>query len=142
SMPQLLRRPPMGNASQITRRELRSYFGSPVAYLFMAAFLGITLFVFFWVETFFSRNVANIRPLFEWMPLLLIFLVAAITMRGWSEERRSGTLELLLTAPRSATELVVGKFLGCFGLVAVAIILTLPVPITVSLMGPLDWGPV
>ncbi|EKF74755.1 multi-copper enzyme maturation ABC transporter permease [Alcanivorax hongdengensis A-11-3] len=132
----------MRNTAQVTLRELRGYFGSPVAYLFMAAFLGVTLFVFFWVDTFFSRNVADIRPLFEWMPLLLIFLVAAITMRSWSEERRSGTLELLLTAPRSDLELVLGKFLGCLGLVAVAVLLTLPVPITVSLIGPLDWGPV
>lgn len=132
----------MRNSAQITLRELRGYFGSPVAYLFMAAFLGVTLFVFFWVETFFSRNVANVHPLFQWMPLLLIFLVAAITMRGWSEERRSGTLELLLTAPRSDIELVLGKFFGCLGLVAVAILLTLPIPITVSLIGPLDWGPV
>ncbi|MDX1804687.1 MAG: Gldg family protein [Alcanivorax sp.] len=132
----------MRNTAQVTLRELRGYFGSPVAYLFMAAFLGVTLFVFFWVDTFFSRNVADIRPLFEWMPLLLIFLVAAITMRSWSEERRSGTLELLLTSPRSDLELVAGKFLGCLGLVAVAVLLTLPVPITVSLIGPLDWGPV
>lgn len=132
----------MRNTAQVARRELRGYFGSPVAYLFMAAFLGVTLFVFFWVETFFSRNVADIQPLFEWMPLLLIFLVAAVTMRGWSEERRSGTLELLLTAPRSDIELILGKFFGCLGLVAVAVLLTLPVPITVSLIGPLDWGPV
>lgn len=132
----------MGNISRITSRELRGYFGSPVAYLFMAAFLGVTLFVFFWVETFFSRNVAEIRPLFEWMPLLLIFLVATLTMRGWSEEKRSGTLELLLTAPRSGIELVLGKFFGCLGLVAVTVLLTVPLAITVSLLGPLDWGPV
>lgn len=132
----------MRNTAQVTLRELRGYFGSPVAYLFMAAFLGVTLFVFFWVDTFFSRNVADVRPLFQWMPLLLIFLVAAITMRSWSEERRSGTLELLLTAPRSDLELVLGKFFGCLGLVAVAVLLTLPIPITVSLIGPLDWGPV
>ncbi|HEX5677377.1 MAG TPA: Gldg family protein [Alcanivorax sp.] len=132
----------MADTATLARRELRGYFGSPVAYLFMAAFLGVTLFVFFWVETFFARNVADIRPLFEWMPLLLIFLVAAMTMRGWSEEKRSGTLELLLTAPRSSLELVAGKFLGCLGLVAVSVLLTAPIPITVALLGPLDWGPV
>src|SRR5699024_9113009 len=106
------RRWPMVNMAEVTRRELRGYFASPVAYLFMAACLGVTLFVFFWVGAFFARNVANVTPLFRWMPLLLIFLVAAITMRGWSEERRSGTLELLLTAPRSGIELVLGKFFG------------------------------
>lgn len=132
----------MADTATLAQRELRGYFGSPVAYLFMAAFLGITLFVFFWVETFFARNVADIRPLFEWMPLLLIFLVAAMTMRGWSEEKRSGTLELLLTAPRSSLELVAGKFLGCLGLVTVSVLLTAPLPVTVAVLGPLDWGPV
>ncbi len=132
----------MRNLYRITQREWRSYFGSPVAYLFMAAFLVVVLFAFFWVDTFFSHNVANVHSLFQRMPLLLVFLVAAITMRSWSEERRSGTLELLLTSPRSNAELVLGKFFGCLGLVAVAIALTLPIPITVSLIGPLDWGPV
>ena len=102
----------------------------------------MTLFVFFWVETFFARNIADVRPLFEWMPLLLIFLVAAVTMRMWSEERRSGTLEFLLTVPVKSYQLVLGKFMACLGLVAVALLLTVPLPLTVSLFGPLDWGPV
>ena len=76
------------------------------------------------------------------MPILLVFLSAAITMRMWSEERRAGTLEFLLTAPVPPLQLVLGKFFACFGLVAVALLLTLPVPITVSLIGSLDWGPV
>ena len=63
-------------------RSLPRFFGSPVAYLFIGAFLAATLFIFFWVETFFARNIADVRPLFEWMPLLLIFLVAALTMRA------------------------------------------------------------
>jgi len=127
---------------QIARRELASFFGSPVAYLFIGAFLAATLFTFFWVETFFARNIADARPLFDWMPILLIFLVAALTMRLWSEERRAGTLETLLTLPVSAPKLVLGKFLAAMTLVAVALALTLPLPITVSLLGPLDWGPV
>src|SRR3546814_1424168 len=100
------------------------------------------LFVFFWVETFFARNIADVRPLFEWMPLLLIFLVSALTMRLWSEERRSGTLEFLLTSPVRPAYLVLGKFLACLGLVAIALALTLPLPLTVAQLGPLDWGPV
>ena len=76
------------------------------------------------------------------MPLLLIFLVAAVTMRMWSEERRSGTLEFLLTVPVKSYQMVLGKFMACLGLVAVALLLTLPLPITVNLLGPLDWGPV
>src|SRR3546814_6209127 len=76
------------------------------------------------------------------MPLLLIFLVSALTMRLWSEERRSGTLEFLLTSPVRPAYLVLGKFLACLGLVAIALALTLPLPLTVAQLGPLDWGPV
>jgi ABC-2 type transport system permease protein len=127
---------------KIAGKELTGFFASPAAFLFLAAFLGATLFIFFWVATFFERNLADVRPLFQWMPILLIFLVAALTMRAWAEERRSGTLELLLTSPTAPSELVLGKFLGCLGLVLIALVLTLPLPITVALLGPLDWGPV
>ncbi len=132
----------MSHTLRIARKELAGFFTSPIAYIFLGAFLGVTLFIFFWVETFFARNIADVRPLFDWMPLLLIFLVAAITMRLWSEERRSGTLEFLLTAPVKGYQLVLGKFLACLALVGVALLLTLPLPITVSRLGPLDWGPV
>ncbi len=132
----------MKTLMHITRKEFAAFFSSPIAFIFFGAFLAVTLFIFFWVETFFARNIADVRPLFEWMPLLLIFLVAAITMRMWSEERRAGTLEFLLTAPVRSYQLVLGKFLACLALVAVALLLTLPLPITVSLIGPLDWGPV
>ena len=127
---------------RIARKEFSGFFASPVGFIFIGAFLAVVLFIFFWVETFFARNIADVRPLFEWMPLLLIFLVAAITMRMWSEERRSGTLEFLLTSPVKSYQLVLGKFLACLGLVAVALLLTLPLPVTVGLLGPLDWGPV
>ena len=127
---------------KIAAREFAAFFASPAAYIFLGAFLAVSLFVFFWVETFFSRNIADARPLFQWMPVLLIFLVAALTMRAWSEERRAGTLELLFTLPVSSLQLVLGKFLGSFALLAVALALTLPLPLTVALLGPLDWGPV
>ncbi|MDE2348464.1 MAG: Gldg family protein [Gammaproteobacteria bacterium] len=129
-------------ASLIAARELRGFFSSLAALLFLGAFLGVTLFVFFWVATFFARNIADVRPLFDWMPILLIFLVSALTMRAWAEERRAGTVELLLTSPTGLTEHVAGKFLGIMGLVLIALALTLPLPITVSFMGSLDWGPV
>ncbi len=132
----------MNNMLRIVRKEFAGFFFSPIAFIFLGAFLAVTLFVFFWVETFFARNIADVRPLFEWMPLLLIFLVAAVTMRMWSEERRSGTLEFLLTVPVKSSHMVLGKFVACLGLVAVALLLTLPLPLTVSLLGPLDWGPV
>jgi ABC-2 type transport system permease protein len=110
--------------------------------LFVGAFLTLILFIFFWLETFFARNIADVRPLFEWLPLLLIFLVAALTMRSWAEERVAGTLESLLTAPVRPLELVLGKFFASLLLVSIALLLTLPLPVSVSLLGPLDWGPV
>ena len=132
----------MNQIWQVTRKEFAGFFASPAAWLFLGAFLTVTLFVFFWVETFFARNIADARPLFAWMPALLIFLAGAITMRMWSEERRAGTLELLLTLPVPGYQLVLGKFLACLGLMTIALALTLPLPLTVSLLGPLDWGPV
>ena len=82
------------------------------------------------------------RPLFAWLPILLIFLVSAVTMRQWAEEQRMGTLEVLLTLPLKTRDLVLGKFLAGLALVALALVLTLPLPITVSQIGDLDWGPV
>ena len=126
----------------ITRKELEGYFGSPMALIFVGAYLAVTLFVFFWADAFFARGLADVRPLFRWTPVLLIFLVAALTMRPWSEEQRSGTLELLLTLPLSPTQLVLAKFLAVMAQVTVALALTIFLPITVSLLGDLDWGPV
>ncbi len=132
----------MSDILRVMRKELSSFFGSPVAYLFIGTFLAACLFVFFWVDAFFARNIADMRPLFDWMPVLLIFLAAALTMRLWSEERRAGTLELLATLPVPTWRLVLGKFLAAMALVAVALLLTLPLPVTVAILGPLDWGPV
>jgi ABC-2 type transport system permease protein len=127
---------------RVTRKELAGFFSSPVAYIFLGSFLLAVMFVFFWAEAFFARGIADVRPLFEWMPLLLIFLVAALTMRMWSEERRMGTIEHLLTLPISPLQVLTGKFLAGMALLATALLLTLPLPITVSFIGPLDWGPV
>ena len=132
----------MKNILRIAAREFAGFFSGPVAFLFFGAFLAVTMFIFFWVDTFFARNIADVRPLFDWIPILLIFLCAAVTMRLWSEERRAGTLEFLLTSPTRPAALVLGKFLACLGLIGVALALTLPLPITVSFLGPLDWGPV
>ncbi|MGD9949540.1 MAG: Gldg family protein [Desulfobulbus sp.] len=132
----------MNTLRKVARRELAVFFATPAAFIFFGAFLAATLFIFFWVETFFSRNIADVRPMFEWMPLMLIFLSSAITMRVWSEEHRAGTLEPLLTAPVSLPTLVLGKFFACLSLVAIGLVLTLPLPVTVSFLGQLDWGPV
>lgn len=127
---------------RIARKELRLFFGSAIGYLFLLSFLAVTLFVFFWGEAYFARNVADVRPMFEWMPVLLIFLSAALTMRMWSEERRTGTLEFVATLPVSGWEFVLGKFLACWSLLGLALLLTLPLPITVGFIANLDWGPV
>ena len=126
----------------VTRKELAGYFGSPMALIFVGVFLAVTLFSFFWLDTFFARGIADVRPLFQRLPVLLILLVAALTMRQWSEEQRSGTLEMLLTMPVRHASLVIAKFLAVMALVAVALTLTLFLPLTASFLGNLDWGPV
>ena len=139
---------PLANADakttvkRIALKEIGLFFSSPTAYLFLSVFAAVSLFIFFWGEAFFARNIADVRPLFEWMPVLLIFLCATLTMRLWSEERRSGTLEFVHTQSVPLWHFVVGKFLGCLFLLIVAMLITLPLPITVSLLGELDWGPV
>jgi len=127
---------------RVARKELRLFFASAIGYLFLASFLAVTLFVFFWGEAWFARNVADVRPMFEWLPILLIFLSAALTMRMWSEERRTGTLEFVATLPVSSWEFVLGKFLACWSLLAIALLLTVPLPVSVAFIADLDWGPV
>lgn len=140
--PKVAQRNLLSIVKRVAGKEINLFFSSPVAYLFIAVFALVTLFVFFWGESFFARNIADVRPLFEWMPLLLIFMCSTITMRQWSEERRTGTLEHVLTQPAPLWAFVLGKFLGCLWLLVVALLVTLPLPITVSLIGDLDWGPV
>jgi ABC-2 type transport system permease protein len=114
----------MNTVFRIAKKEFDSFFGTPVAFIFIGVFLAVTLFIFFWVERFFAGNITEVRPLFAWMPILLIFLTAAVTMRLWAEERRSGTLELLLTSPVPTWSLVLGKFAACLGLVALSLLLS------------------
>jgi ABC-2 type transport system permease protein len=126
----------------VVKKELRGYFNSAIAVIFLAAFLLVALGVFFWYEKFFARGLADLRPLFKWMPRLLIILVSALSMRQWADERRVGTLEVLLTLPVPRWQLVVGKFFAGMVLIAIALGLTLILPITISHMGNLDLGPV
>ena len=126
----------------VIKKELRAYFNSAIAVIFLAAFLLAALVMFFWVEKFFARGIADLRPLFEWMPKLLIILVSALSMRQWADERRAGTLEVLLTLPVPRWQLVLGKFLAGMVLIALALGLTLGLPITIAHMGNLDVGPV
>ena len=102
--------------SSIYKKELKSFFSSSIAYIFIFCFLAVSLFSFFWVESFFARNIADIKPLFEWMPILLIFLVSALTMKMWSEEKRLGTTEVLFSSPQKRLYYVLGKFFACIRL--------------------------
>lgn len=127
---------------RVAQKEIRLFFSSPVAWLFLATFAAATGFIFFWVESFFARNIADVRPLFEWMPIVLILLCASLTMRMWSDERQQGTLEHILTQPASLWQFVLGKFWACLVLLLIALVSTLPLPLTVALIANLDWGPV
>ena len=133
---------PLRVIRQVTAKELRLFLSSPIAWLFIACFAMITLFVFFWGEAFFARNISDVRPMFEWMPVLLILLCSTLTMRMWSEERRTGTLEHVLTLPASLWSFALGKYLACVILLVMALIVVVPLPVTVSLFSDIDWGPV
>ncbi|QFU77444.1 ABC transporter permease [Halioglobus maricola] len=129
-------------ARRVAQKEVGLFFTSPVAWLFLGSFAAVCLFVFFWGSSFFARNIADVRPLFQWMPILLVFLCSALTMRMWSEERRTGTLEHVLVQPSALWRFVYGKFRACMLLLVLALVSTVPLPVTVSLIADLDWGPV
>jgi ABC-2 type transport system permease protein len=132
----------MNRLRSIAIREWRSYFNSPIAYVFLVAFVGASLFTFFNVNAFFARGKADLRGLFESLPFLLLLLVPALTMRLWAEEARQGTMEILLTLPARDREWVAGKFLASWALLAVGLLLTVPLVFVVESLGNLDWGPV
>jgi len=132
----------MNRIRALAGRELRAYFNSPIAYVFLLVFAGAALFTFFNVNGFFSRGRADLRGLFDAIPFLMVLLVPALTMRLWAEERKQGTVEVLLTLPVKEHELVAGKFLASWALLACGLLLTLALPFTVEALGNLDWGPV
>ncbi|MBX2879716.1 MAG: Gldg family protein [Granulosicoccus sp.] len=133
---------PLRVVSTVAAKELLLFLSSPIAWLFIASFAAVTLFVFFWAEAFFARNIADVRPMFEWMPVLLILLCSTLTMRMWSEERRTGTLEHVLTQPAKLWSFAVGKYIACMVLLLLALIVVVPLPITISSFSDIDWGPV
>ncbi|MGA2974838.1 MAG: ABC transporter permease [Spirochaetia bacterium] len=124
----------------VARRELRSAFNSPIAYIVAVAYLVFTSVWIFFLNQFFARNEASLRLYFGIVPIVFVFLVPALTMRSWAEERRMGTLEVLLTLPFREREVVLGKFLGSFGLLLAVILLSLPLPVSLSRLGDFDWG--
>jgi ABC-2 type transport system permease protein len=129
----------MTPALVISRREIRTYFNSPVAYIVVPVFVIITGYLFF--TQLFLEKQADMRGFFNIMPLLFMFMIPAITMRLLADEKSSGTLELLITMPVRDSEVVIGKFLAAMALLCTAIGLTLVFAITVKSLGPLDRGP-
>jgi ABC-2 type transport system permease protein len=124
----------------IAKRELSGYFSSPVAFVFIVIFLLLAGFFTFMVADFFERGEANLTGFFAWHPWLYLFLVPAVGMRMWSEERRLGTIELLLTMPVTTWQAIVGKFIASWAVVGLALVLTFPVIITVNYLGNPDNG--
>ena len=122
----------------ITKRELAGYFNSPVAYVFLVIFLLMTAAFTFLIGQFMDRNQATLQPFFMWHPWIYLFLVPAVGMRLWSEERRQGTMELLLTLPISLWHCIVGKFLASWIFLTLALLMTFPIWITVNYLGDPD----
>lgn len=124
----------------IFRRELASYFATPVAYVFILIFLVLSAAFTFYLGGFYERNQADLLPFFSFHPWLYLFLIPAISMRLWSEERKSGSIELLLTLPVTMWQAVVGKFLAAWAFAGIALALTFPIWITVNYLGDPDNG--
>lgn len=128
------------NIRTITKRELAAYFSSPLAYIFIVIFLLLCGFFTFMVSHFLKVGQASLAPFFFWHPWLYLFLVPAVGMRLWAEERRVGTLELLLTMPITPWQAIAGKFLASWLFLGVALLLTFPIAITVNYLGSPDNG--
>lgn len=131
---------PLTNIRLIAKRELVGYFASPVAYIFIVIFLLLAGFFTFMVSGFFDRGEATLTAFFIWHPWLYLFLVPSVGMRLWSEERRSGTMEFLLTLPITTWQAIAGKFLASWLFLGVALVLTFPLVITVNHLGNPDNG--
>lgn len=130
------------NIKAVFRREFKSYFDSPVAYVFLTAFLVLVGFLTFGVAMFYERRQADLGPFFFWHPWVYLLLVPAATMGLWADERRNGTAELLLTLPVTVWQVLVGKFLAAWAFIGIALSLTFPVALTTAYLGSPDWGAV
>ena len=130
------------NIKTVFGREFKSYFDSPVAYVFLVAFLVLAGFLTFGVAMFYERRQADLTPFFFWHPWVYLLLVPAATMGSWAEERRNGTIELLLTLPLTLTQALVGKFLAAWAFIGIGLALTFPVVATTAWLGSPDWGAV
>ncbi len=130
----------MRNVGIILRRELASYFATPLAYIFILIFLVLANAFTFYLGDFYQRGQADLKPFFAFHPWLYLFLIPALSMRLWAEERKSGTIELLMTLPVKTWEAVLGKYLAAWLFTGVALALTFPIWITVNYLGSPDNG--
>jgi ABC-2 type transport system permease protein len=130
----------MSGVLSVFRRELASYFATPLAYIFIVIFLVLAGTLTFFVGGFFERGQADLQPFFNFHPWLYLVLIPALGMRLWAEERRSGTIELLLTLPLPITSVVLGKFLAAWAFAGIALVLTFPFWLTVNWLGHPDNG--
>lgn len=130
----------MATTGSIVKRELLAYFSTPLAYVFIVIFLAASGALTFYMGAFFERGQADLTPFFLFHPWLYLFLIPAVAMRLWAEERRTGTIELLMTLPVSTFQVVMGKFLAAWLVAALALALTFPMWITVNLLGDPDNG--
>ncbi|MBZ0325673.1 MAG: ABC transporter permease [Alphaproteobacteria bacterium] len=130
----------MRHVGTIFRRELAGYFATPVAYVFLVVFLALAGALTFFMGDFFERGQADLQPFFTFVPWLYLFLIPAIAMRLWAEERKTGTIETLLTLPIGVTEAVLGKFFAAWCFTGIALALTFPLWITVNYLGDPDNG--
>ena len=128
----------MHSINTIFKRELASYFSTPVAYVFIVIFLMLSGIFTFYLGGLFERGQADLKPFFAYLPWLYLFLVPAISMGMWAEERKSGSIELLMTLPVSVTQAVIGKFLAAWLFIGIALLLTFPLWITVNYLGEPD----
>lgn len=124
----------------VSKRELRAYFTTPLAYVFIVIFVALTGATTFFFGGLFDRGQADMQPMFGFLPWLYLFLIPSVSMRLWAEERKTGTIELLMTLPISVTQAVMGKFLAAWIFIAVALALTFPIWITVNYLGDPDNG--
>jgi ABC-2 type transport system permease protein len=124
----------------VSKRELKAYFTTPLAYVFIVIFVALTGATTFFFGGLFSRGQADMQPMFGFLPWLYLFLIPSVSMRLWAEERKTGTLELLMTLPISVTQAVMGKFLAAWIFIGIALALTFPIWITVNYLGDPDNG--
>lgn len=130
----------MSQVAPLFKREFLAYFRSPVAYVFLIVFLFTSVMLAFFLGNFFKANTASLEAFFVFHPWLFLFLIPAAGMRLWSEEKRTGTIELLFTLPVTTLEAVLGKFLAAWTFLIVAILLSFPLALTVAYLGNPDWG--